>query len=59
MEFFVLVFFITTVSIAGLAIGVILGRAPLRGTCASGTCTKVVKCSGCQHHHHDFLEETQ
>lgn len=49
MAVFVLVFLVFAVSFAALAIGVILGRAPIKGTCASGTCPKVFSCSGCQH----------
>ncbi len=48
MAVFVLVFLIFAVSFAGLAIGVIFGRAPIKGTCAGGTCPKMFGCSGCQ-----------
>ena len=48
MALFVLVFVITALSIAGLAVGVICGRAPLKGTCATGTCSRASGCSGCQ-----------
>ena len=50
MAVFGLVFVIITLSIAGLAVGVIVGRAPLRGTCAGGggTCPKAFECRGCQ-----------
>ena len=48
MAVFGLVFVIITLSIAGLAIGVIVGRAPIRGTCAGGTCPKAFECRGCQ-----------
>ena len=48
MAVFALVFIIFTISIAALAIGVIFGRAPLKGTCAGGTCPKSFDCSGCQ-----------
>ncbi len=48
MAVFGLVFLIIAVSIAGLAIGVIFGRAPIKGTCAGGTCPKAFGCVGCQ-----------
>lgn len=48
MAVFMLVFLIFAVSFAGLAIGVIFGRAPIKGTCAGGTCPKMFGCSGCQ-----------
>ena len=48
MAVFGLVFLIFAVSIAGLAIGVIFGRAPIKGTCAGGTCPKAFGCVGCQ-----------
>lgn len=48
MAVFGLVFVIITLSIASLAIGVIVGRAPIKGTCAGGTCPKSFGCTGCQ-----------
>ncbi|MCK4860356.1 MAG: hypothetical protein KAS85_00405 [Rhodobacteraceae bacterium] len=48
MAVFGLVFLIIAVSIAGLAIGVIFGRAPIKGTCSGGTCPKAFGCVGCQ-----------
>lgn len=48
MVIFVLVFVIILVSIAGLAAGVMLGRAPLQGTCNSATCSKKFACAGCK-----------
>ena len=47
MVVFGLVFLIVMISVAGLAIGVLLGRAPLRGSCGDGVCTRTVKCPGC------------
>ena len=45
MSTFVLAFAITVLAIAGMAVGVLLGRAPIRGSCggASGGCAL---CSG-------------
>lgn len=48
MALFGLVFAVFAFSIAGLAIGVIFRRAPLKGTCAGGTCPKALRCSACQ-----------
>ena len=57
MAVFGLVFVIITLSIAGLAIGVIVGRAPIRGNCAGGTCPKDFECGGC--HRQKVAEEEQ
>ena len=57
MAVFGLVFVIFMISIAALAIGVIFGRAPLKGTCAGGTCPKAFGCSGCQRN--EITEEDQ
>ena len=48
MAVFGLVFVVFAVSMAALAVGVLSGRAPLKGTCASGTCANAFKCGGCQ-----------
>ncbi len=48
MIIFAFVFVIVLISIAGLAAGVLLGRAPLRGTCSSATCDKKFACAGCK-----------
>lgn len=48
MIIFGLVFGIILASIAGLAVGVMLGRAPLRGTCSGASCTKRFQCAGCR-----------
>ena len=48
MAVFVLVFLVFSCSFAALAVGVIFGRAPIKGTCAGGTCPKKFGCSGCQ-----------
>jgi len=54
MAAFGLVFLIVTISIACLAIGVIFGRGPIKGTCAGGTCPKAFGCAGC---HQKNIEE--
>jgi hypothetical protein len=48
MIIFAFVFVIVLISIAGLAAGVLLGRAPLQGTCSSATCDKKFACAGCK-----------
>lgn len=48
MIIFAFVFVIVLISIAGLAAGVLLGRAPLQGTCSSPTCDKKFACAGCK-----------
>ena len=47
MVVFGLVFVIVAISIAGLAIGILLGRAPLQGTCGTGNSCETVRCAGC------------
>lgn len=47
MAVFGLVLVIFGISTAGLAIGVIFGRAPIQRTCGGGTCSKTFECSGC------------
>lgn len=42
------VLLIVSLSIAGLALGVVMGRSPLRGTCDAQSCSRVVKCYGCR-----------
>jgi hypothetical protein len=49
MAQFGLVFALVALSIVGLALGVLLGRAPLQGGCGSGRCVKLTKCTGCPH----------
>ncbi len=43
MATFILTFVIVLLSVAGLAIGVLAGRAPLGGSCGGGVCVR----SGC------------
>ncbi len=47
MFVFGLVFLIVAISIAGLAIGILLGRAPLQGTCGTGNPCEAVRCAAC------------
>ena len=48
MAIFLLTLLIFLCAIAGLAIGVIAGRAPLAGSCASRACPGAGDCGGCR-----------
>jgi len=48
MEIFVLTLLLFTLSIAGLAIGLLFGRAPLAGSCGNVSCLKSVTCTVCR-----------
>jgi hypothetical protein len=48
MIIFTFVLIVVLISMAGLAAGVLLGRAPLQGTCNSATCSKKFACAGCK-----------
>jgi hypothetical protein len=50
MATFVLTLVIVLASIAGLAAGVLLGRAPLRGSCGGIACLKSGGCTACKTH---------
>ncbi len=47
METFILALVISLLAIAGLAVGVFLGRAPLRGSCGGLSCLKGIDCGAC------------
>lgn len=47
MVIFIFTLAITLASVAGLAIGVLLGRAPLRGSCGGVTRIKGAACPAC------------
>ncbi len=48
MEIFILTLVIILVSLGGLAIGVMTGREPLKGSCGGLACLKNVDCSACR-----------
>ena len=50
MATFALTLAIVVASVAGLATGVLLGRAPLRGSCGGVACVKGVGCAACETH---------
>ena len=52
MATFVLSLVIVIASVAGLATGVLLGRAPLRGSCGGVACVRGSGCTACQTHQH-------
>jgi len=50
METFILAFAIILISLAGLGLGVLLGRTPLRGSCGGLACVPGVDCVSCAKH---------
>mgnify|MGYP003626522882 CR=1 FL=1 len=48
METFLLTFLIFLLAVGGLAVGVLFGRAPLKGSCGGLACTKGISCGACQ-----------
>lgn len=48
MSTFLLAFAIILVAIGGLAIGVIFGRPPLKGSCGGVSCIKGTDCGACR-----------
>jgi len=47
---FILTFAIMLASITGLAVGVLLGRAPIRGSCGGMACVEGAECATCPAH---------
>lgn len=45
---FLLAFGLMLLSIIGLALGVLAGRAPLKGSCGGVACLKGLNCGGCR-----------
>ncbi len=50
MAGFVIGFAIVLLSVGGLALGVIFGREPLRGSCGGLSCIPGTDCAGCPRH---------
>ncbi len=50
MTTFLLTFAIILLAFAGLALGVILGRAPIKGSCGGLACIPGADCAACPNH---------
>ena len=48
MGTFLLAFGLILVSLAGLGVGVMFGRPPLKGSCGGLACAKGISCAGCR-----------
>ncbi len=48
METIILTFVILLLAIVGLAVGVIAGRDPIKGSCGGLACLKGVSCGACK-----------
>lgn len=48
MGTFILTFVLILLAIAGLALGVIFGRAPIKGSCGGVSCIKGGDCGACR-----------
>lgn len=48
METFLLAFGLVLLSVLGLALGVIFGRSPLKGSCGGLACATGLSCRGCR-----------
>lgn len=48
METFLFTFAIFLIAIGGLAIGVMAGRAPIKGSCGGLACVKGIDCGVCK-----------
>ncbi len=48
MGTFILTFAIILLAICGLAVGLLFGRPPLRGSCGGVTCIRGAACGGCR-----------
>lgn len=48
METIILTFIISLLAIVGLAVGVIMGRAPIKGSCGGLACHKKISCGVCK-----------
>lgn len=48
METFILTFIILLLAIIGLAIGIMTGREPIKGSCGGLACVKGIDCGICK-----------
>lgn len=46
---FILSMFVIGLSILGLAVGTLMGRGPVQGSCGGLSCGKRLACEGCTH----------
>lgn len=51
MELFFLTFTIIILSVVGLAIGILAGRSPIKGSCGGLNCIKGIDCGICKAKH--------
>lgn len=51
METIILSLGLILLSLVGLALGVIMGRAPIKGSCGGMACIKGADCAGCAKRH--------
>ena len=56
METIILAFIISLLAILGLAIGVIMGRAPIKGSCGGLACHKRISCGVCKARQQEELQ---
>ncbi len=49
MATIVLSVFVVALAMAGLAVGVMAGRAPIKGSCGGLACIDGASCAGCRH----------
>lgn len=49
---FLLTLALFALAIAGLSIGVLLGRPPIKGSCGGVSCIRGADCAACPHHRH-------
>ncbi|MBT8412789.1 MAG: hypothetical protein KJO30_00550 [Boseongicola sp.] len=48
METIILTFVVSLLAIAGLAVGVLAGRTPIKGSCGGLACHKGLSCGVCK-----------
>lgn len=48
MATLILAIVLVTLAMLGLGLGVVLGRAPLKGSCGGSVCTRAISCAGCR-----------
>lgn len=53
MEILLPVFVIFALAVAAMAIGVLLGRAPIKGSCGGLACIDKLDCEVCPHRDHE------